>query len=108
MGSRITSEKTGSRRFARSRVREQFEREGLVAHEWSNDAGVFYERHSHPFRDIIRCVAGSITFHTSEEDYALIPGTRFEMDPRTEHAATVGPEGVLCLEAQIPEGVHDV
>jgi hypothetical protein len=45
-------------------------------------------------------VRGSIVFHTHEEgDLPLVPGDRLEVDAGTEHAATVGPDGVLCLEA---------
>jgi hypothetical protein len=35
----------------------------------------------------------------SKADFALHPGDRLEVDPGTEHAATVGDDGVLCLEA---------
>ncbi|HEV2058831.1 MAG TPA: hypothetical protein VGR11_05700 [Solirubrobacteraceae bacterium] len=34
-----------------------------------------------------------------DRDISLEPGDRLEVDPRTEHAATVGDDGVLCLEA---------
>jgi mannose-6-phosphate isomerase-like protein (cupin superfamily) len=44
-------------------------------------------------------VTGSIVFHTRDGDFALQPGDRLEVDPGTEHAATVGDDGVLCLEA---------
>ena len=44
-------------------------------------------------------MTGSIVFHTREGDFALEPGDRLEVDPGTEHAASVGDEGVLCLEA---------
>ena len=44
-------------------------------------------------------MTGSIVFHTRDGDFSLAPGDRLEVDPGTEHAATVGDDGVLCLEA---------
>ncbi|GIU99268.1 MAG: hypothetical protein KatS3mg014_0884 [Actinomycetota bacterium] len=38
-------------------------------------------------------------FHTADGDLELRPGDRLDLDPGTEHAATVGPEGVTCIEA---------
>ncbi|HUR85346.1 MAG TPA: hypothetical protein VMY78_08370 [Solirubrobacteraceae bacterium] len=39
------------------------------------------------------------TFHTHDGDLVLEPGDHLEVDPGTEHAATAGDDGVLCLEA---------
>ncbi|MDQ7030941.1 MAG: hypothetical protein Q9O62_14800 [Ardenticatenia bacterium] len=46
-------------------------------------------------------VRGSITFHLPEsgEDLTLGPGDRLDLPAGIRHAATVGPEGVVCLEA---------
>ena len=44
-------------------------------------------------------MSGSIVFHTHDGDFELEPGDRLEVDPGTEHAATVGPDGVRCMEA---------
>lgn len=38
-------------------------------------------------------------FHTREGDFDLGPGDRLDIPPGTEHAATVGPGGVECMEA---------
>ncbi len=38
-------------------------------------------------------------FHTTEGNFELEAGDRLEVDPGTEHAATVGPDGVQCMEA---------
>jgi len=48
---------------------------------------------------VLYCLSGSIVFHTNQEDLELEPGDRMEVDPGTEHAATVGPDGVKCMEA---------
>lgn len=41
-------------------------------------------------------------FHLPGGDVTLRPGDRLEVPPRTEHAATVGPDGVACVEASRP------
>jgi quercetin dioxygenase-like cupin family protein len=98
LASRLTAEHRRFRRPTRAWALSRFREEGLEAYHWSNPPALIYEPHSHPFRDIIRCVAGSITFHTSDGDFELTPGSRFEMDPDTEHSATVGRDGVGCVE----------
>jgi quercetin dioxygenase-like cupin family protein len=103
MSSRLTSERVGFGPFAHRRARTRFSKEGLIANAWSNGPGVTYPWHDHPFRDIIRCVRGSIVFHTRTGNFELVPGSRLEMEPHTEHAATVGSQGVTCLEAQVVE-----
>lgn len=41
---------------------------------------------------------GSIVFHTRDGDIELSSGDRLDVEPGTEHAATVGSEGVTCVE----------
>ena len=38
-------------------------------------------------------------FHLEQEDVELRAGDRLDIEPGTEHAATVGPDGVRCVEA---------
>ena len=74
--------------------------EGLEPHRWSNGPGDSYSWHSHGYSKVLYCLSGAITFHLrDEDDIVLGPGDRLEVDPGTEHAATVGPEGVQCAEA---------
>ena len=75
--------------------------EGLAPYAWGNPPGDVYAEHRHPFVKILYCVSGSIRFDLPEEDRALElgPGDRLELPARTLHAALVGPEGVVCLEA---------
>ncbi len=74
--------------------------EGLRPHEWGNSPGDTYAWHRHDYAKVLYCVEGSITFHLREEDdVALSPGDRLEIEAGTDHAATVGPDGVRCLEA---------
>ncbi len=80
-------------------IRARFEQEGLRPHDWGNGPGDTYEWHSHGYHKVLYCVSGSIVFHTHDRDLELEPGDRMEIEPGTEHAATVGPEGVKCMEA---------
>jgi quercetin dioxygenase-like cupin family protein len=73
--------------------------EGLVPRWWSNEAGHRYAPHAHGYHKVLFCFSGSIVFHIEGGDFALRPGDRLDVDPGTQHAATVGPEGVECVEA---------
>jgi len=84
---------------AREEIGARFEEEGLRPHSWGNGPRERYEWHSHGYQKVLYCVSGGIVFHTSEGDFELEPGDRLEVEPGTEHAATVGPEGVECMEA---------
>jgi len=69
------------------------------ARSWSNGPGDTYGRHSHGYHKVLFCLSGSITFHLPEGDVTLEHGDRLDLDPGTEHGATVGPRGVECVEA---------
>ncbi len=72
---------------------------GLVPRTWSNGPGFTYGEHRHPYHKVLFCVEGSITFHIPDGDVRLEPGDRLDLPPNTPHSATVGPEGVSCMEA---------
>jgi len=82
-----------------STVREAFEREGLTPTSWSNAAGDAYGWHSHDYHKVLYCVRGSVVFHLRDRDVELHAGDRLDIPPGAEHAATVGPQGVECMEA---------
>ncbi|MFQ5948134.1 MAG: cupin domain-containing protein, partial [Acidimicrobiia bacterium] len=84
---------------AREQAVATLEEEGLEPHTWENRPGFRYAEHSHPYHKVLFCVDGSITFHTPKGDVPLGAGDRFDIAPGTPHAATVGPEGVTCIEA---------
>ena len=79
---------------------DAFAAEGLVPRAWSNEPGYTYGEHRHPFHKVLFCVEGSITFHILDGDVFLRPGDRLDLPPDTPHSATVGPEGVSCMEAR--------
>lgn len=80
-------------------VAAAFAAEGLSPHTWSNEPGHVHGEHDHPFHKVLFCVRGSITFHTAAGDVALGPGDRLDLPAGTPHRATVGPDGVTCMEA---------
>jgi quercetin dioxygenase-like cupin family protein len=84
---------------AREEIGTRFEDEGLRPHSWENGPRESYGWHSHSYHKVPYCVSGGIVFHTSEGNFELEAGDRLEVDPGTEHAATVGPDGVQCMEA---------
>jgi hypothetical protein len=47
-------------------------------------------------------VRGQIVFHIASDDIDLGPGDKLVLPPHTAHAATVGAEGVHCIEAPRP------
>jgi quercetin dioxygenase-like cupin family protein len=78
-----------------------FREEGSSApRPWGNAAGETYPWHSHGYHKVLFCLRGSITFHLREDDdVTLAEGDRLDLEPGTEHAATVGPDGCSCVEA---------
>lgn len=66
---------------------------------WGNAPGDTYGWHAHGYHKVLFCLEGTITFHTRDGDVALAAGDRLDLEPGTEHAATVGPDGCSCVEA---------
>jgi len=73
--------------------------EGLSPHGWGNGPGDTYGWHEHGYEKVLYCVRGQIVFHTASGDIRLGPGDKMVLPPHTAHAATVGAEGVRCIEA---------
>jgi hypothetical protein len=77
-----------------------FAAEGCSApRPWGNAPGDTYGWHAHGYHKVLFCLEGSITFHLRDGDQTLHAGDRLDLEPGTEHAATVGPEGCSCIEA---------
>jgi quercetin dioxygenase-like cupin family protein len=84
----------------RNQALAAFRAEDLSApRSWGNAPGDTYGWHSHPYHKVLFCLEGSITFHTRDGDEDLQAGDRLDIEPETEHAATVGSRGVACVEA---------
>lgn len=81
-------------------VVRRMESEGLrEVRRWGNAPGDTYGWHEHSYEKVLYCLRGGIVFHTDDGDVRLAPGDRMVLPPHTRHAATVGPEGVRCVEA---------
>jgi quercetin dioxygenase-like cupin family protein len=92
-------ENSGGESFGREEIRARLEEEeGLRPSEWGNAPGYRYGWHSHSYHKVLYCVSGSIVFHTEDGDFELEAGDRLDVEPGTGHAATVGPDGVKCME----------
>ena len=74
--------------------------EGLSPRRWGNAPGDTYDWHEHGYHKVLYCLSGSIVFHTrTDGDLELQAGDRLDIEPGTAHAATVGDQGVECVEA---------
>jgi mannose-6-phosphate isomerase-like protein (cupin superfamily) len=80
--------------------------EGLDPSGWGNGPGDVYSPHSHGYDKVLVATQGSITFHLIDlgRDVTLGEGERLELPAGTKHGATVGSNGVQCLEAHLPAG----
>ena len=83
----------------RTAAEAAFDEEGLTSQTWSNEPGYRYGEHQHSYHKVLFCIEGSITFHTPTGDIELQPGDRLDLAPGTLHSATVGDQGVTCMEA---------
>lgn len=84
-------------------IRRLLDGEGLTYYAWGNDPLETYAAHTHPYHKVIYVTQGSITFHLPHtgQSLTLRPGDRLELPAGTLHSATVGVEGVECLEAHL-------
>jgi quercetin dioxygenase-like cupin family protein len=82
-------------------IRRQLDAEGLHPYEWSNGPGEIYSVHTHSYDKVIYVVRGAITFGLPDDGTSVIlqAGDRLELAAGVAHAAVVGPQGVVCLEA---------
>ncbi|MEM7345955.1 MAG: cupin, partial [Chloroflexota bacterium] len=75
----------------------------LRVYRWSNEPDDIYSSHTHGYNKILYVVQGSIKFEfpTRHKNLSLIQGDRLEIPSGIRHSATVGPQGVTCLEAHV-------
>ena len=87
-----------------SALRARLSDEGLEPGAWSNGPGDRYASHDHGYDKVIVVAAGSIRFGVAAGAIDLARGDRLELVAGTAHDAVVGPDGVTCLEAHLPQG----
>ena len=82
-------------------LRSLLSRQGLDYYAWSNDPNDIYAPHSHDYDKVIYVARGSITFQLIELGawHKLNTGDRLDLPAGIVHAAHVGEDGVVCLEA---------
>jgi quercetin dioxygenase-like cupin family protein len=105
MGARVTA---GAGREDLADLEGWFRASGLAPRTWSNGPGDRFDWHDHPYHKVLVCRRGDIVFHTRDGDLRLGPGDRLDIEPGTEHAATVGRGGVTCVEAAREAAPGDV
>jgi mannose-6-phosphate isomerase-like protein (cupin superfamily) len=94
--------RTQGRPASRPAIEATVTAEGLTPRVWANEGDVTYGRHVHEHHKVLFCVSGSIVFHTDTGEVSLRPGDRMELPAGVGHSATVGPDGVECVEAYRP------
>ena len=57
-----------------------------------------YGWHAHPSDKVLFYVEGPITFHIRFGNIELATGDRVDLAAGTDHAASVGPQGVTCRD----------
>lgn len=89
-----------ARAFPAGEVFAFFEARGIAPTQWTNAPGSVFDVHHHPYRKTLFCVLGAITFSLPDvrRDVRLAPGDRLILPVGTRHGATVGPDGVTCIE----------
>ena len=90
----------------RAALEARLRAEGLDPGAWSNGPRERYAAHDHDYDKVIVCAAGSIRFGlpATGSTAELQPGDRLELPAGTAHDASVGPDGVTCLEAHLSAG----
>src|SRR3989304_5122399 len=72
---------------------------GSAPRPWGNGPGDTYRVPSHGYHKVLFCLEGSITFRVDGQDLRLQAGDRLDLEPGTDHAATVGPDGCRGIDA---------
>ena len=80
----------------------KFAEEDITPYTWGNPPGDRYAPHTHPYHKVIYVVRGSVTFDMPEleQKVEVKTGDRLDLPAGILHEATVGPEGVECLEGR--------
>jgi mannose-6-phosphate isomerase-like protein (cupin superfamily) len=99
MGADAAVERQDGPRPGEDQIAARMRAEGLSPHGWGNGPGDTCGWHEHGYEKVLYYVRGQIVFCTPGGDIELGPGDKLVLPPHTAHAATVGAEGVRCIEA---------
>ncbi len=90
---------------AHDELLERLRADGLMPSAWGNAPGERYAAHRHGYDKVLVATSGAITFHLAAgREVELAAGDRLDLPAGSQHAATVGVDGVSCLEAHLPAG----
>ena len=73
------------------------EAEGLFVTEWRDEAGKAYGPHVHEHLEVRVVLDGSMTIEALGQKHVLGAGDRIDIAAGQQHAARVGPDGVVYL-----------
>ncbi|RMF01308.1 MAG: cupin [Chloroflexi bacterium] len=84
-------------------LREKMVEQELTVAHWSGQPQGVIEGHTHGYHKILAVVSGSIKFEfpTRHKTITLKAGDQLELPAGLRHTATVGMDGVTCLEAHV-------
>lgn len=86
-------------------LKKQLHDEGFAhVYEWHDDPGTEYPPHAHQDKVSFYITDGSMNFHIGGVDMYFEKGDRFDVPPKTEHKAKVGPDGCTFVVGEMVEG----
>ena len=83
---------------------KQLESEYPHVYEWQDPAGTVYEEHEHQGKTTLWLTDGSIEMNVAGEIIKLKAGDRYDVPPKTKHAAIVGPDGWIVIVGEEIDG----
>ncbi len=92
-----------SRTPTEAELRRLMESEGLEPVRWTALSGDQHQVQSHDYHKVVYCVEGGIWFTLPDERNRVIelePGDRLDLPAGVRYGATVGMDGVTCLEGR--------
>ncbi|HEY5220626.1 MAG TPA: cupin domain-containing protein [Candidatus Paceibacterota bacterium] len=86
-------------------LKKQLEGEGFKhIYEWKDKPETPYVKHRHQDKVTLYILDGAITFYIDGKTIELKKGDRFDVPPKKDHVALVGPEGCSYLVGEMIEG----
>ena len=84
-------------------VRDHLQSQELRVYHWSSAADDTFAGHTHGYHKILYVLEGEIKFEfpTRHKTLNLTSGDRLDLPAGIRHSATVGPDGVKCLESHM-------
>ena len=78
-------------------LRQRLEDEGFDVFHWRDEAGAYYQPHSHGHDESLWVLDGEMTFSAAGREFRLGAGDRLMLPRGTIHTARAGTDGVTYL-----------